>query len=152
MYIEGRYFNGMDDLTEVKKLRQEVFGREDYDTHHLYQIDTSMICDMMAVHALAWMEGKVVGCGTLFFDGETYLIDRIGVPVDERHKKYGDFIVRMLIDRAFRHGAPVVLAYIDENTFPFLKKVGFKEVDNQNGMIRCELKAGFVCKECQTMK
>lgn len=152
MYIEGKYINGIDDMSEVTKLRQIVFGREDYSTEHLYHMDTTLISDMMAVHALAWMEGKLVGCGTLFYDGETYLIDRVGVPEEERHKKYGDFIIRMLIDRAFRHNAEKVVAYIEESTFPFLKTIGFKEVENQNGLIRCELKAGFVCKECQSMK
>ena len=73
MYIEGKYINGTEDITEIKRIRELIFQTADYTTDHLYGMDVSMICDEMAVHALAWMEGKVVGCGTLFYDGDTYL-------------------------------------------------------------------------------
>lgn len=149
MYIEGKYINGTDDLTELKRLRQIIFQTTEYHTSHLYNMDTSMICDKMAVHALAWMEGKAVGCGTLFYDGETYLLDRIGILEEERRKKYGDFIVRMLLDRAFQKQAPVVVIYINETVYPFFKTIGFQQTEEKNGILRCELKRGFVCRECQ---
>lgn len=150
--IEGKYINGTDDLTEVRKLRELVFHDPDYRTDHLFDLDTGMICDEMAVHAIARMSGKVVACGTLFYDGETFLLDRVAVPEEERRKKYGDFIVRMLADRAFQGQAESITAYIDESLFPFLQIVGFRETARKDGMIRCELKKGFLCKECQTGK
>ncbi len=149
MYIEGKYINGTDDLSEVKKVRQMVFQKTDYETSHLYDMDISLICDEMAVHALAWIEGKIVGCGTLFYDGETYLIDRIAVPEEERRKKYGDFIVRMLLDRAFRNHALCIVAYVPEEILPFFQTIGFQEKDKREGIVRCEVKSGFVCRECQ---
>ena len=110
-----------------------------------------MICDEMAVHAIAWMEGKAVGCGSLFYDGETYLLDCVGVPEEERRKKYGDFIVRMLLDRAFRGNAASVVIYTEEEILPFFQSIGFKETDRKHRVVRCELKRGFVCRECQKM-
>ncbi len=149
MYIEGKYINGTEDITEIKRIRELIFQTADYTTDHLYGMDVSMICDEMAVHALAWMEGKVVGCGTLFYDGDTYLLDRIAVPEEERRKKYGDFIVRMLLDRAFRNHAERVVAYVSEEIFPSFQTIGFREIDRKENVIRCEIKSGFVCRECQ---
>ena len=152
MYIEGKFINGVDNLSLIHQVRNEVFGNVDYDTSHLYDLCTDMICDEMAVHAVAWMEGKIVGCGTLFYDGETYLLDMVAVPVEERRKKYGDFIVRMLIDRAFQRGADQIVSYVNKDVFPFLSSIGFGESGGQDDIVRCVLKRGFVCKECQTRK
>jgi len=148
LYLEGKYINGTDDLSEIYQIRREVFGTEEFTAQGYFDLDCSMICDQLAVHAIAKIEGTAVGCGTLFYDGETFLLDLIGVPVNERRKKYGDFLVRMLIDRAFSRGAQIIYAYCTEEIVPFFHSIGFSREKEKAGTVLLSLRQRDICRKC----
>lgn len=151
MYIEGKYINGIDDLSVIYELRNTVLGDTHCNPAQYFNMDTRMICDEMAIHAVAKVEGKIVGCATLFYDGEVYLIDGVSVLEEERRKKYGDFLVRMLVDRAFQNQASSIVSYVPENIVPFFSSIGFEAKEQNDSVVRCELYRGGLCRECSRL-
>lgn len=148
MYIEGKYISGMDDLSEVYEIRRQVFHSVELATENFFETDCSMICDQLAVHALTRVDGKVVGCGTLFYDGSVFLLDGVAVPEEERGQKYGDFIVRMLIDRAFQRGAKEVILYCETGLEKFFGSIGFHRKKESGGILLMALLHTDICREC----
>ena len=106
--LEGRYLFFGDDLTDARRIRYEVFEKEQKVPHEI-EFDN---LDDEAIHVVVYEDQKPVGTGRLLFDGENYKIGRIAVIKEERGKKYGDFVVRMLIDKAFLMGAKRVYANV----------------------------------------
>lgn len=141
MYIQGKYLlGGLQDISECLKIRAEVFGGEQgFPTAAGMDAD-----DEEAIFALAYEtekkelpDGTVeesllpVGTGRLLFMGDTYKIGRIAVKKEFRGKKYGDFIVRMLVDKAFSMGAKEVFVGAQKHAIPFYEKIGFVALDEE---------------------
>ena len=120
MYITGKYIlGGLGDLTEVKNIRSTALNESEDE-------------DCEAIFALAFEEGedfkKPVSTGRLLFLGEEFRIDQV-VTLDEyRNKGYGDFVVRMLIDKAFTMGAKEIFVDSDLSLTEFFGKIGFRKV------------------------
>ena len=96
--VEGKFFSGQDDLREIYQIRREVF------TEELGELEEQDANDAISMHALAYTEGKPVATGRIRFDGWEFVIDKVAVRKEFRGMKYGDFIVRLLIDRAMMAG------------------------------------------------
>jgi len=135
MYIQGKYLlGGLHDISECLAIRKEVFGKEqNFPTAAGEDKE-----DASAIFALAYetemkelADGNVeenllpVGTGRLIFLDEFYKIGRIAVKKEYRGKKYGDFIVRMLVDKAFSMGAKEVFVGAQQHAIPFYEKIGF---------------------------
>lgn len=148
MYIQGRYVNGIEDRSEVEAIRRQVFGEVERPLEAFYDLDTSLFSDEMAVHALVLSEGRAVGCGTLYYDGSVFLLDGIAVVPGERRKGYGDFIVRLLLDRAFQGNAKEILAYCDDEIFPLFKQIGFVKQTQGRKLCKIVMERGCLCKLC----
>lgn len=99
--IEGKYLSGNDDLSQVYELREEVFQRELGFRKEL-EVDGY---DKLSIHAIAYENGMPAATGRILFDGEIYRISRVAVKKAFRGKGYGDFVVRMLINKALTSGA-----------------------------------------------
>lgn len=99
--IEGKYLSGNDDLSQVYELREVVFQKELGFRRELERDGY----DGLANHAIAYENGVPAATGRILFDGEIYRISRVAVGKEYRKRGYGDFVVRMLINKAILAGA-----------------------------------------------
>ncbi len=99
--IEGKYLSGNDDLSQIYELREAVFQKELGFRKELERDGY----DSLAIHAIAYENQVPVATGRILFDGEIYRISRVAVGSEYRGKGYGDFIVRMLVNKALLSGA-----------------------------------------------
>lgn len=148
--VKGVYLNGENDLTDAFYIRRKVFIEEQKVAEEI-EMDG---LDSYAIHAVAYANGKAVATGRIIYDGDTYKISRIAVLREERGKQYGDFIVRMLLDKAFLHGAKEVLLSSQLHAIGFYEKIGFEtygEAFDEAGIphIYMKLKKSHLCKKCQ---
>lgn len=139
MYIQGRIIQAGDDLTEVINIRTKVFV-EEYKNSYNEEFDQN---DNIAIHAVAYesrensgesqasrYEKTAIATGRIIYDGDECIIDRIAVLKKHRNKGYGDFIVRLLLNKAFMAGIKKVYAISYEDTKGFYEKIGFIKSDN----------------------
>lgn len=120
--IRGKYLSGDDDLSEVYQLREAVFQRELGFPKELERDGY----DKLAIHAVA-CEGEVtVATGRILYDGEIYRISRVAVRADYRGSGYGDFVVRMLINKAMLSGAQEIYVSTLEAGRGMFEKIGFE--------------------------
>ena len=149
--IKGQYLYGPDsDLSDVVAIRREVFINE-FHIPEKYEFDGF---DTMCIHSIVSVGGKKLGTGRIFYDGDEYRIGHICILKEERGKKYGDFLVRMLIDKAFLSGAKEIVVGAKISAIPFYKNIGFvefgKQYVDQAGIERMDMKLNkqTLCKEC----
>ncbi len=128
MYIKGKILlAGLGDLTDVKTIRKAVFQDEQGLSESL-DFDKD---DNSAIFALAYEteneKDVPVATGRLLFLGERFMIGRIATLKEYRKKGYGDFVVRILLDKAFSMGAKEVYVRAMESAVDFYKTIGFAE-------------------------
>lgn len=150
MYIRGKYFYDFSTAEDAKRIRQEIFEDEQGFTHDVVFDDK----DDISIHAVVYDEENIPrAAGRIYFTGEDYLIGRIGVMKESRGKKLGDFLVRMLVDKAFLAGADRVIVHAQLHAVKFYEKIGFKPYGEQfteAGVLHqsMQLKNGELLKEC----
>ncbi len=121
----------MEKLKDVLAIRKEVFGtgsdEKDIPASHVIIFDND--------------DCKNVACGRIYMnEAYEFVIDKIAVLESYRNRKYGDFVVRMLVDKAFSCGATQIYAVLSEyeddkkmlEQTNFMKKYNFKETDSIN--------------------
>lgn len=150
MIIQGKFKSYEDDLSDAFEIRKKVFQDEqnvnseiDYDEWDKY-----------AMHVVIYVSDKAVATGRLVFDGDTYRIGRVAVLKEERGKQYGDFVVRMLVDRAFQSGAKEIILGSQLHVIGFYEKLGFKsfgEEYEEAGIkhMKMRLTQGNMCSKCK---
>ncbi len=153
--ICGRYYLGLDHMEEIAPIRREVFGAEQGFTEDILFDET----DETAVQAVVYKDIDrtiPVGVGRLHKtgNGADYKIGRIAVKKDERGQGFGDFIVRMLVDKALLMGADRVLVGAQPHAIPFYEKIGFRSVGEsyiEAGIVHTvmEIRQNTICKACQ---
>lgn len=121
--LEGRYVFGDEDYSDAIEIRKIVFNMEQGIplSGEVDDIDEDCII------AIAYYNEKAVATGRLLFDGEFYRISKVAVIKEYRGKSYGDFIVRMLIDKAIKFGATKINVISQINAKLFYEKIGFVE-------------------------
>ncbi len=135
MYIQGKFKETGDDLSDVFYIRRKVFIEEqgvaedsefdDYDKSAVFCVvfepktnsNNSEIEELVSVAT-----GRLI----LLEDGR-YKIGRIAVLKEYRGKKYGDMVVKMLVNRAFLSGANQVYISAQTRVIDFYHKIGFQE-------------------------
>jgi len=152
MLVQGKYLYYSDDMSEAFEIRKQVFqmeqgvlAEEEFDEY-----------DDLAVHVLVFAteeSRRAVATGRVFFDGENYRIGRVAVLKKERGKKYGDFVVRMLANKAFLAGAKEILINAQISVIPFYEKIGFISCGQEfeeAGIPHVPMKliSGSLCKDC----
>ena len=121
--IMGKYYMQGDDLHEPFAVRRAVF----VDELGLSEPQVFDGADGDCIHALAYDDERVpVATGRLQLtpDG-TFRIGCVAVLADKRRQKLGDFIVRLLLDRAFLCGAMEIFLVARPGSVPFFESIGF---------------------------
>lgn len=119
--VKGKFISGQDDLSEIMKIRKEVFGE-----NRLSQARENMPDDK-CMHVIAYNEGDPAAAGSIYYDGWKCVIYCIAVRQDCRGQGLGDFVVRMLIDRALMANVPEISADVPNQIKGFFEKIGFHE-------------------------
>lgn len=122
--VKGRFYSGQDDLTEIIRIRQQVFTEELGIDAHLEADGQDDFC----MHVLAFADDAPVAVGRISYDGWEFVISKVAVLPEHRGKKYGDFIVRMLVDKAMMSNATQVKMDAFEDVVPFFETIGFSVV------------------------
>ncbi len=127
MLVQGKILSYGDDLTEVFEIRRTVFVYEQGISEEVEFDDI----DNEAMHVIVYEVGplrKAVATGRIYFDGVTCQIGRVAVLMDYRNQKYGDFTVRMLLNKAFTSGIKEVTLETQLQTEGFFETIGFRKV------------------------
>ncbi len=148
--IEGKFLKFEDGLSCVLEIRKKVFVEE----LGLPMDSLSDDLDSGSEHVIVFNEKhQVVAAGRLSLIDEEFWISQVVVLKEERGKYYGDFVVRMLADKAFRNSGSEVLVKADENSFHFFIKLGFTimktVLDEHNSkLIIMKLDKNHLYKKC----
>ncbi len=120
--ITGKFFDGTEDLTDAHNIRRKVFVEEQKVTPE-EEFDDN---DEKAIHVVAYDAGKAVATARLAVIDNHYKIGRVAVLKEERGKKYGDFVVRMLADKAFASGIDTIYVGAQTQAIGFYETIGFE--------------------------
>jgi len=80
-----------------------------------------------AVFLVCEMDGKVVGVVRGNYDGSRAMIHQLSVHPAYQRRGVGTALVKEIVKRFQRMGAPTVSATVKEGSLPFWQKVGFKK-------------------------
>lgn len=152
--ICGRYYLGLERMEEIAPIRRKVFGTEQGISEDIIFDET----DETAIHALAYKDINrtiPVASGRLYkTEKGDYKIGRIAVVKEERGQGFGDFIVRMLVDKALMMGADRVIVGSQPHAVRFYEKIGFRptgetyvEAGIEHTLL--EIRQNTICKACQ---
>lgn len=131
--ICGRYYLGLDHIEEAEQIRTSVFDAE-LGQKELAVTDET---DEASVHAVVYTDldrTDAAAVGRLHRNGDStdFCLDRLAVKKDCRGNGYGDFIVRMLVDKGLAMGADRILVDSPLTLATFFQKIGFHFVDEEN--------------------
>lgn len=122
--VVGKYYQGMESFEDIRKIRKQVFGEE---LGYPDELNFDGL-DEEALHAVAYLDKdatKPAAVGRLILTEAGYKIGRIAVAKEARKSGYGNFIVHMLVDKAFQAGAETVIVGARPEAVMFYKKIGF---------------------------
>lgn len=145
LMIHGKYINQGEDLSEVLKVRQEIFSAAQDEK------DSDAINVLIRLVADAKDEGIIVGCGRLNFDLEAFRfsIDYLGIKEDFRHNGYGEFALRTLVDKVNQCGAEKVYVEKDlirtEEAKRFFKKMFFTQSEDDERFLSAKIDSFHTC-------
>lgn len=128
--VKGKFYSGQDDLTEIKEIRKIVFC----DALHIAPEVEDDGQDMFCMHVLALDGDTPAATGRISFDGWDFVISKVAVLPEYQGKKFGDFVVRMLVDKAMMSNATKVQLDSFEDTVAFFETIGFK-AEKEAGML-----------------
>lgn len=106
--------------TEARRIRTAVFVEEQGVPVEIEMDDR----DAVSVHALAYVDGAVVGTGRLLPDGH---IGRMAVLKESRARGIGGAILASLVAEARRRGMQEVVLAAQTHALGFYHKHGFRE-------------------------
>lgn len=118
--VFGKFISGNNDLKQVQAIRRMVFKEE------LGLSGQADLPDEFCIHAIAYDGEKAAGTGRILFDGDRFTIAGIAVLPEYRGQKYGDFLVRLLVDKAMMSNAQEIHLDALEGTEGFFKTIGFE--------------------------
>lgn len=162
MYIQGKYICQGEPISALLAIREQVFQQEQGIAREL-DVDG---LDEAAIHAACYRveeqekkdaEKVIVATGRLICEEGRYLIGRVAVLKQERGRKYGDFVVKMLVYKAFQLGAREVYCNAQAHAVGFYQKIGFEqcgEAFEEAGRqhIPLVLREGSLCRACEKME
>lgn len=108
-----------------------------------YIIDNSSIC------VVAYDDKTPIGIGNMIFNKERYTIINVFVKEEERGKKYGDLVVKMLLFKAFQNGVKEVFANVNNTSLiSFYEKIGFRINKKEAKFIEMVIEQSEIKKCC----
>lgn len=153
MFIQGKILSMGDDLSEVYRIKKEVYENE---LGYVLE-DSSDMNDDMSIYVIVYEDTefrKPVATGKMIYDGVTCSIDKVAVLKEYRKRKYGDFVVRMLLNKAFTSGINEVSLVCPTIIKDFFSKIGFIVIENDliqsdSNYIRMSIKSVDLCSQCK---
>lgn len=135
MYIQGKFKEFNDDLSDIYEIRRKVFieeqgvpEKEEYDEYD----KSAIFCVIYEPNKNSQnneeenLKSVATGRLVLLEDGR-YKIGRIAVLREYRGKQYGDMVVKMLVNKAFLSGASEVYVGAQIRAKGFYQTIGFEE-------------------------
>lgn len=142
--IQGKFFSGNDDLTEIRNIRRVVFQEELGIKKEIEEDGLDNLC----MHVLAYDNRVPVATGRIYYDGWEFVISKVAVLKEHRRKMYGDFIVRMLIDKAMMAGALEIKLKSPKDCVEFFKRIGFENKNLPEGEMVLDTANIHKCCDC----
>lgn len=143
--IQGKLIEYGQDLSDISKIWKNVFPQEMKNINLKWEDEISVYgvihdeyCNPLAAGKLFLLDGK-------------YILDKIGVLESERNKGYGDFLVRLLVNKAFMSGAECVYINTELEFVEFFNKFGFKPINEKNSIqkkLNMILFTSSICRKC----
>ncbi len=118
--VYGRFAKTREDLETANAICREVFKEE------LGLAGDDGDEEEFVLSALAFAGEEPAGTGQLLFDETFCAIRDVAVLPQYRGAEYGDFIVRLLIDKALTAGAQEIHLDALAGTEAFFEKIGFE--------------------------
>lgn len=123
--IKGQWYRGTDNLSEAYSIRSTVFVEEQNVPKEI-EFDAY---DRESQHLVVFNKKEPVATGRLTeIEDGVFKLSRIAVIKAYRGRSIGDFLVRMMVRRAFDFGANEVFLNAQTSAIGFYKKLGFEEV------------------------
>lgn len=143
--IHGKYINQGEDLSSVLRIRREIFGTEADEK------DPEAVNIIVSLIETAEDSGTEIGCGRLNIDLENFrfIIDMLGILEDFRHKGFGEFALRTLVDKVNQCGADRV--YLEKKSIQsaeaerFFRKMFFEQDPEEEGFLSAPVCAFHTC-------
>jgi|SRR6056297_2294886 len=135
--ITSRWFKGNEELAEIIELRKEIFGEDSILDFY----------DEFSFNLGIYEDEKLAGIGRLLSKKGKFFIDNFGVKKIFRNKYYGDFMIRILIRKAYDMGIEKIYIECKEDTAGFYEKLGFKE-EKKEGNKRILFREGDITSGC----
>lgn len=147
--IQGKLLSYGDDLSEVYLIRKKVFIDELGMTEDFIKNEN----DKNALHVIIYEEtdekNNVVAAGSLYYNVDNCLLDKVAVLKEYRNMKYGDFAVRMLIFKAFQKGYSNIELKCKKSIQRFFETIGFDTINVEKDEANMIITEKNVCKGCQ---
>lgn len=112
--IQGKWFPMGSDIGQALAVRQAVFGRG------------GDALDAAAQQVVVYREDQPVGAARLWWADGAFVLGDVGVLEAERHRGYGDLLVRLLLFKALSHNAVRLALDADGETTDFFARYGFQ--------------------------
>lgn len=112
-----------DKLNDVKIIYQQTYNYEFNLCSNFYEISYNT----NYLYIVVYEENIPVATGRL--NTNKFIVDKVTVIKAKRNLSYGDLVVRMLIDKAFRLYANEVIGLCFTNELKFYKKIGFNVLE-----------------------
>lgn len=139
--IQGKLIEYGQDLTDVEKVWNEVYKDDDNRVNWNEEI---------AVYGVIHDDlGNPLAAGRLTLDNGRYILSKIAVLEEERKKGYGDFLVRLLVNKAFMSGANCVYVTVNTEVREFFSKLGFENKNKKSTIQNLENMVIFTNKLCR---
>jgi len=142
--IQGRLIEYGQDLSDIEKVWESVFPQKINDTLQW----GSEIAVYGVIHD---SQNNPLAAGKLIFLDGKYELSKIAVLETERNKGYGDFLAKLLVNKAFMSGADCVYATSDLNSFDFFRKLGFQLINEKSSIqekLNMILFTSSICRKC----
>ena len=117
----------IDDLSAVEHIYKTVFTQEQGVPEERYLNDLKTYAALLAVY----IDGQTVGTGRIQIEDGKYVLKGVAILKEHRGAKLGDFIVRLLIRKAYEMGAQKQWLYAWPSVLGFYARFGFEAVGMQ---------------------
>ena len=144
--VFGKWLQGNEDLSDCYALRQEVFVQEQ-------EIDESLEItgdDGEYAHLVVYEDTIPVATGRMRWIGpKTVSIGRVCVKKSKRGQKLGDFLMRIMMEKAFQDGALEAVLDAQSYAVGFYERLGFvkgEAVEEPSGIPHFRMRADLTAQ------